>query len=156
MSGTTTSLNISAINLWFLWKRIAATCFIVMYSSGKKENEQSLSSSPFSPNLHFLLLHSNSSIFSFLLPLTLLSSSPSTLLSIHSHSPSHLPTLTLPPTHPHPPTYPPSPSHLFTHPPTYPPSPSSSSCCIICILASAGVWRGGAITDGGGGPYSLC
>ena len=54
---------------------------------------------------------------------------------------------------------PPSNPPLLLHPslpPTYPPSPSSSSCCIICILASAGVWRGGAITDGGGGPYSLC
>ena len=44
--------------------------------------------------------------------------------------------------------------HTHTHAHTHTHTPSSSSCCIICILASAALWRGGAITEGGGGPNS--
>ena len=48
VSGITTSLNIPAISMWFLWKRTAANCFTVIYSSGE---ETDTSQSPVTPSL---------------------------------------------------------------------------------------------------------
>ena len=58
MSGTTTSLNIYAINLWFLWKHIAATPFTVIYSSRDITCRPSLHSFHCSPSLLNPLLSS--------------------------------------------------------------------------------------------------
>ena len=48
VSGITTSLNIPAISMWFLWKRTAANCFTVIYSSG--EETKTLHSHPLPPH----------------------------------------------------------------------------------------------------------